>query len=154
MVSLDKHMAPSCSRYDRPSTNRQHLHSHLHHDKSQYKGCSLANLQEPLLWVPVPPVAYPCITMCQMLTLIYVDILNRCKRFSWLGHIFSSMIDCLRSLCLVKSGGFAHLVALGLVSRTLLYVTVKTVISIDLVGMLRSDCSGQTRHALHTPSSS
>ena len=61
--------------------------------------------------------------------------------------------DCLRSFSLVKSKGFVHLDALGLVSMMLCYVTVKTVVSIDHIRMLRTDCSGETRLALHTPSS-
>ncbi len=45
------------------------------------------------------------------------------------------MIDCLRSFCLVKSKVAAHQVALGPISMMLRCVTVKTVASIDLVGM-------------------
>ena len=64
------------------------------------------------------------------------------------------MIDCLRSFCLVKSRVAAHQVALGPVSMMLRCVIVKTVASIDPIGMLRTDCSGETRLALHVPSSS
>ena len=63
------------------------------------------------------------------------------------------MKDCLRSFSLVKSKGFVHLDALGLVSMMLCYVTVKTVISIDRIRMLKTDCSGETRLAPHVPSS-
>ena len=64
------------------------------------------------------------------------------------------MIDCLTSFCLLKPRGFGHLVALGLVSMMLHYVCVNTVVPIDLIGMLRTDCSGETRLALHASSSS
>jgi len=60
-------------------------------------------------------------------------------------------IDCL---CLVKSRGFAHLAALGLVSMMLHYVIVKTVILVGLIGMHKTGCSGETRLVLHVPSSS
>ena len=59
------------------------------------------------------------------------------------------MIDCLGSFCLVKSRGLAHLVALGPASMVLCYVTVKTVVSVELIGMLRTNCSGETRPALY-----
>ena len=62
------------------------------------------------------------------------------------------MKDCLRSFSLVKSKGFVHLDALGLVLMMLCYVTVKTVLSIDRIRMLKTDCSGETRFALHIPS--
>lgn len=42
-------------------------------------------------------------------------------------------MDCLRSLCLVKSRGLAQVVALGLVSKHMRPVTVNTV---GLVGCL------------------
>ena len=63
-------------------------------------------------------------------------------------------VDCLRSFCLVKSKGFVHLAALGLVSMILLCVTVKTVESIDPIEMPKTDCFGKTRLVLHVPSSS
>jgi len=63
------------------------------------------------------------------------------------------MIDCLRSFCLVKSRGFAHPVALGLVSMMLHYVMVETVILVGRTGMHRTGCSGETRLAWHVPSS-
>ena len=44
------------------------------------------------------------------------------------------MIDCLRSISLVKSRGLTHLVAVGLVSMMLDYVTAKTVISVGPMG--------------------
>ena len=50
-------------------------------------------------------------------------------------------IDCLRSFCLVKSRGFAHLAALGLVSMMLHYVIVKTVVLVGLTGMHKTGCS-------------
>ena len=65
-------------------------------------------------------------------------------------------IDCLRSFCLVKSRGFAHLTALGLVSMmftTLHYVIVKTVVLVGLTGMHKTGCSEETRLVLHVPSS-
>ena len=63
------------------------------------------------------------------------------------------MKDCLKKKKLVKFKGFVHLDALGLVSMMLCYVTVKTVVSIDRIRMLRTDCSGETRLAPHVPSS-
>jgi len=95
-----------------------------------------------------------------------VVILNRCntlsvesqlqgKRLRWLGHVSGCLtIDCLRSFCLVKSRGFAHLAALGLVSMMLHYVIVKTVVLVGLIGMHKTGCSGETRLVLHVPSSS
>ncbi len=68
--------------------------------------------------------------------------------------INSETIDCLRSFCLVKSRGFAHLAALGLVSMMLHYVIVKTVVLVGLIGMHKTGCSGETRLVLHVPSSS
>ena len=53
-------------------------------------------------------------------------------------------IDCLRSFCLVKSRGFAHLAALGLVSMMLYYVIVRTVVLVGLIGMHKTGCSGET----------
>ena len=58
--------------------------------------------------------------------------------------------DRLPKQNLVKSWGFAHLVALGLVSMVLYYVTVML---IGHIGMHRTDCTGETRLALHVPSS-
>jgi len=52
-----------------------------------------------------------------------------------------------RQFCLVKSEGFAHLVALGLVSMMLYYVIGKTVTSIELMRMYRTDCFAQIRVA-------
>ncbi len=43
------------------------------------------------------------------------------------------MIDCLRSYCLVKFRGSAHLVALGLVSMMLLCMIVKPVGLVDRI---------------------
>ncbi len=62
--------------------------------------------------------------------------------------------DCLRSFSLVERRGLARLVILGLVSMLLRYMTAKTLESKRLVEMLRIDCSGETRVALHVPSSS
>jgi hypothetical protein len=59
----------------------------------------------------------------------------------------------VRSFCLVKSRGFVHLAALGLVSIVLHYVTVNTVVLVSLTGMRKTDCSGETRLVLHIPSS-
>ncbi len=64
------------------------------------------------------------------------------------------MIDCLSSFCLVKSIGFAHVVALGLGSMMLCYVIGKIVASIDFIRMHRTNCSGKTRIAWHVPGSS
>ena len=64
------------------------------------------------------------------------------------------MIDCLRSYCLVKLRGFAHLVALGLVSMMLLCKIAKPVGLIDRIEMRKTDCFGKTRLVLHVPSSS
>ncbi len=63
------------------------------------------------------------------------------------------LIDCLRSFCLVKSRGFAHLVALGLVFM-MRYVNVKAVVLVGRLGMHRTGCSGQTRLVPYVPSSS
>lgn len=64
------------------------------------------------------------------------------------------MMDCLRSFCLIKSGGFAHLTALDLVCILLHCMIVKNVDLVDLIGMHQTDCSGETRLVLHVPSSS
>ncbi len=64
-------------------------------------------------------------------------------------------INCLRSFCSVKSRGFAHLAALGLVSMMLHhYVIVKTVVLVGLTGLHKTGCSGETRLVLHVTSSS
>ena len=95
-----------------------------------------------------------------------VDILNRCntlsvesqlqgKRLRWLGHVFRMPNDRLpKKLCLVKSRGFAHLVALGLVSTMLRCMLVRPVELVDLIEMRKTDCCGKTRLVLHVPSSS
>ena len=62
-------------------------------------------------------------------------------------------IDCLRSFCLVKSKGFPHLAALGLLSMMLRYVIVKPVELVRLTRMHKKGCSGETRLVLHVPSS-
>ena len=54
------------------------------------------------------------------------------------------MIDCLRSYCLVKLKGSAHLVALGLVSMMLLCMIVKPVGLVDRIEMRKTDCFGKT----------
>ena len=64
------------------------------------------------------------------------------------------MIDCLRSYCLVKLRGSAHLVALGLVSMMLLCMIAKPVGSVDRIEMRKTDCFGKTRLVPHVPSSS
>ena len=64
------------------------------------------------------------------------------------------MIDCLRSYCLVKLRGSAHLVAPGLVSMMLLCMIVKTVRLVDRIEMRKTDCFGKTRLVPHLPSSS
>ena len=51
-----------------------------------------------------------------------------------------------RQFCLVQSEGFAHLFALGLVS-IMYYVIGKTVTSIELMRMHRTDCFAQIRVA-------
>ena len=91
--------------------------------------------------------------------------LNRCNTLSvksrlqskgirWLVTLSGClMICCLRGFCLVKSRGSIHLTVLGLVSMLLHDVTVKTVMCAGLTGMHKTGCSGQTRHALHMPSS-
>ncbi len=63
-------------------------------------------------------------------------------------------IGCPRRLCLVKSRGFAHLGALGLVSMMLHYANIKNVIVLGLTGMHRTGCSEETTLVLHVPSSS
>ncbi len=47
-----------------------------------------------------------------------------------------------------------HMKSCGVLPSWVRCMTVKTVASIDLIGMLRTDCSGETRLALHVPSSS
>ena len=64
------------------------------------------------------------------------------------------MIDCLRSYCLVKLRGSAHLVALGLVSMMLLCMIAKPVRTVDRIKMRKTDCFGRTRLVSHVPSSS
>ena len=49
------------------------------------------------------------------------------------------MIDCLRSYCLVKLRGFAHLVALGLISMLLLCKIAKPVGLINRIEMRKTD---------------
>ena len=95
-----------------------------------------------------------------------VDILNRCntlsvesqlqsKRLRWLGHVFRMPNDrFLRSYCLVKLRGSAHLVAPGLVSMMLLCMIVKPVGLVDRIEMRKIDCFGKTRLVPHIPSSS
>ena len=63
------------------------------------------------------------------------------------------MIECLRSFCLVESGGLAHLAALGLVSMMLRCIIVKTVKLADPIEMRKTDSYGETRLVLHVPSS-
>ncbi len=62
------------------------------------------------------------------------------------------MIDCLRSFCLVKLRGFAHLVAPGLVSMVLLCMIVKPLELVDRTEMRKTDCFGKTRLVPHVPS--
>ncbi len=64
------------------------------------------------------------------------------------------MIDCLRSYCLVKLRGSAHLVAQGLVSMMLLCKIVKPVGLVDRIEMRKTDCFGKTRLVPHKPNSS
>ena len=58
------------------------------------------------------------------------------------------MVDCLRSFCLVKSKVNVCEVAPVQDSMMLCCVTVKNVTPTDHLGMLRIDCSGNTRLAL------
>ncbi len=72
-----------------------------------------------------------------------------------LRHVFRMpMIDCLGSFCLVKSRGFAHLVALGLVLMMLRCMIFKPVELVDRIEMRKTDCFGKTRLVPHIPSSS
>ena len=64
------------------------------------------------------------------------------------------MVECLESFCLFHSRISAHQVAADPVSMMLLYMTIKSVASVDRVEMLRTDCSGETRLPLHIPDSS
>ena len=64
------------------------------------------------------------------------------------------MIDCLRSYCMVKPRGFAHLGAPGPVSMMLLCMIVKLVKLVDRTEMRKTDCFGKTRLVLHVSSSS
>ncbi len=59
-----------------------------------------------------------------------------------------------KKLLFGKSGGFAHLAALGLVSIMLHHMIVKAVVLVGLVWMHKTGCSGETRLVLHVPSSS
>ncbi len=63
------------------------------------------------------------------------------------------MKDCLRSFCLVKSRVCAHLAAPGLDSMKLHCVIDNTTELVNLTGMHKTGCSGQTRLVLHVPSS-
>ncbi len=63
------------------------------------------------------------------------------------------MIDCLRSYCLVKSRGSAHLVALGLVSMMLFCMIAKPVGLVNRTKMRKTDYFGKTRLVPHVPSS-
>ena len=63
------------------------------------------------------------------------------------------MIECPRSFCLVKLKVNVCEVAPGPVSMMLCYVIVNNATSTDHLRMLRTDCSGKTRLALHVPSS-
>ncbi len=65
-----------------------------------------------------------------------------------------SRTTLLYSFCLVKSRGFAHLAALGLVSMMLRCVIVKPVELVDLREMRKTACFEETRFVLHVPSSS
>ena len=51
-----------------------------------------------------------------------------------------------KKLCLVKSRGFAHLLALGLISMMSHCVIVIIVELVDLIEMRKTACSGKTRH--------
>ncbi len=62
------------------------------------------------------------------------------------------MIDCLRSSCLVKLRGFVHLAALGLVSKMLRGVVVKSVLYI--IVMRKIDGFGETNFVPYVLSSS
>jgi len=54
----------------------------------------------------------------------------------------------------VKSRGFVHLAALGLVSMMVHCVTVNIILLVGLAGTHKTGCSGETRLVLHVPSSS
>ena len=96
----------------------------------------------------------------------HVVVLNRCnifcmeselqsKRLRWSGYICRLPNDrLLEKLYLVKSRFFVNRTALGLVSITLHYVTVNTIVLVGLKGVHKTDCSGETRLVLHVPSSS
>jgi len=89
------------------------------------------------------------------LAVFQMNCLRRICGISLRDHVPNVVIlNCLRSFCLVKSRGFAHLAALGLVSMMLHYVIVKTVVLVGLIGMHKTGCSGETRPVLHVPSSS
>ena len=95
-----------------------------------------------------------------------VDILNRCNTFLWSltckakdsgGQVTSSgclIIDYLRRFSLVKSRGFAHLLPPRSTFNDVTSHDCQPVVSTDLIGMLRTDCSGETRLArpVHTMS--
>ena len=57
----------------------------------------------------------------------------------------------LKKLSLVRSKGSVREGALGLVPMMLCCVIVRHAASVDLMKMLRIDCSGKTRIALHAP---
>ncbi len=67
---------------------------------------------------------------------------------------FEVRIDELLSFGLLCARGFAHLAALGLFSMMLHCVIARTVKLVDLAGMHKTGCSGETRLVLHIPASS
>ena len=94
-----------------------------------------------------------------------MDILNRCntlsvesqlqsKRLRWLGHVFRMPHNTLPKKLLFGVRGFAHLVALGLVSMMLCCMIVKPVELVGRVETRKTDCFGRTGLVLHLPSSS
>ena len=64
------------------------------------------------------------------------------------------MVDCLRSSCLVKLRVPAPQDALGLVTMMLHQVLVMNAPLLGYTRMLRTDCFGEARLALHVSSSS
>ena len=61
-----------------------------------------------------------------------------CNHFAYILH---TTMDCLRSFCMVKSRGLAHLAALGPVSLILRCVIVKTVKLVGIMGLRKTGCT-------------
>ena len=108
------------------------------------------------LIVIVVYVAYFCTIMCQMMSYEWVQHSQlQGKRFRWLGHVFRMRNDRLpKKLLFGEVKGPCPPGRLGLVSIMSHCAIVKIVVSVGLIGMHKTGCSGETRLAPHIPSSS